>query len=185
MEMPGYGLSMFRWVKRIINKCPELFNPFPELRTGQDSILRGDSIMAEYDLDKLGQALMDSPEVAAAYIFGSAVAGEPVVNDLDILVLPYPGVDRNTTYFELYDRIAKSQNAYGNQIDILFFDLDEADPEVLYDAVNKGTLIKNACPDLLAEKIETLTRYFVVNEFILKQAKLFDQERLEAFCEDQ
>ena len=42
----------------------------------------------EYDLDKLGQALMDSPEVAAAYIFGSAVSEEPIVNDLDILVLP-------------------------------------------------------------------------------------------------
>ena len=139
----------------------------------------------EYDLDKLEQTLMDSPEVAAAYIFGSAVSEEPVVNDLDILVLPYPGVDRNTTYFELYDRIAKSQNAYENQIDILFFDLNEADPEVLYGAVNGGILIKNASPDLLVKKIEALNRYFVVNEFILKQAELLNQERLEAFCEDQ
>jgi len=138
----------------------------------------------EYDLDKLGQALMDSPEVAAAYIFGSAVSEDPIVNDLDILVLPYRGVDRNTTYFELYDRISKSQNAYENQIDILFFDLDEADPEVLYDAVNKGILIKNASPDLLVEKIEALNRYFIVNEFILKQAELLKQERLEAFCEN-
>ena len=127
---------------------------------------------------------MDSPEVAAAYIFGSAVSQEPIVNDLDILVLPYRGVDRNTTYFELYDRISKSQNAYENQIDILFFDLDEADPEVLYDAVNKGILIKNASPDLLVEKIEALNRYFIVNEFILKQAELLKQERLEAFCEN-
>ena len=71
------------------------------------------------------------------------------------------------------------------KIDILFFDLDEADPEVLYDAVNSGILIKNASPDLLTDKIETLTRYFVVNEFTLKQAALLDQERLEAFCEDQ
>lgn len=140
--------------------------------------------MTEYDLDALGQVLLASPEVAAAYVFGSAVSEAPVVNDLDILVLPYPGMDRNTIYFELYDRVAKSQNAYGNQIDILFFDLDEADPEVLFEAVNKGTLIKNASPDLLVEKIEALTRYFVVNEFILKQAELLDQERLEAFCED-
>ncbi len=138
----------------------------------------------EYDLDKLGQALMDSPEVAAAYIFGSAVSQEPIVNDLDILVLPYRGVDRNTAYFELYDRISKSQNAYENQIDILFFDLDEADPEVLYDAVNKGILIKNASPDLLVEKIEALNRYFIVNEFVLKQAELLKQDRLEAFCEN-
>jgi predicted nucleotidyltransferase len=141
--------------------------------------------MMEYDLDKLGRTLLNSPEVAAAYIFGSAITEEPVVNDLDILVLLYPGVDRNTTYFELYGRIAESQNAYGNQIDILFFDVDAADPEVLYEAVNKGVLLKNESPDLLVEKIEALTRYFVVNEFILRQAKLLDQERLEAFCEDQ
>ena len=84
----------------------------------------------------------------------------------------------------MYDRISKSQNAYEKQIDILFFDLDEADPEVLYDAVNKGILIKNASPDLLVEKIEALNRYFIVNEFILKQAELLKQERLEAFCEN-
>lgn len=74
---------------------------------------------------------------------------------------------------------------YANKIDILFFDLDEPDPEVLYDAVNKGILIKDESPALLVEKIEALTWYFAANEFRLKQTELLDQERLEAFCADQ
>ncbi len=151
----------------------------------QDRILRGESTVTEYNLDRLGRILLNSPEIAAAYVFGPAIAKEPVVNDLDILVLLYPGIDRNTTYFKLYDRIAKSQNVPENEIDILFFDLEEADPEVLYDAVNKGILIKNESPVLLVEKIEALSRYFVANEFILKQAELFEKKQLEAFCADQ
>ncbi len=144
-----------------------------------------DSTVKKYDFNGLERVLLNSPEVAAAYVFGSAVAKEPVVNDLDILVLLYPHIDRNTAYFELHDRIAKSQNVDFNQIDILFFDLEEADPEVLYDAVNKGILIKNESPALLVKKIEDLTRYFVANEFMISQAELLEQERLEAFCADQ
>ncbi len=143
------------------------------------------STVKKYDFDRLGRVLLNSPEVAAAYVFGSAVAEAPVVNDLDILVLLYPHIDLNTAYFELHNRIAKSQNASENQIDILFFDLEEADPEVLYDAVNKGILIKNESPALLVEKIEDLTRYFIANEFMISQAELLEQERLEAFCADQ
>ena len=87
---------------------------------------------------------------------------------LTYIVMLYPHIDRNTAYFKLHDRIVKSQNTIENQIDILFFDLEEADPEVLYDAVNKGILIKNESPALLVEKIEDLTRYFVANEFMTK-----------------
>ena len=141
--------------------------------------------MTEYNSDRLKQIMQNSPEVAAAYVFGSAVTKTSVVNDLDILVLLYPGIDRNTAYFGLHDRIVKSQDIYENQIDILFLDIEEANPEVLYEAVNKGVLIKNESPALLVEKIEALSRYFVANEFILKQAEVLEQERLEAFCADQ
>jgi predicted nucleotidyltransferase len=42
--------------------------------------------MTNYNLDMLKQTIRNSTEVAAAYLFGSAATGEPVVNDLDLLV---------------------------------------------------------------------------------------------------
>ena len=45
--------------------------------------------------------------------FNGAPKGEITFpKDLDIMVLLYPGVDRNITYFELYDRITESQNVF-------------------------------------------------------------------------
>jgi len=54
--------------------------------------------MIKYDSDMLKQTLQDSPEVAAAYLFGSAVINASVVIDLDILLLVYPNIDKNIAY---------------------------------------------------------------------------------------
>ena len=48
--------------------------------------------MKEYDLNVLKEALRNSSEVAAAYLFGSAAVNAPVDNDLDILLLVYPDI---------------------------------------------------------------------------------------------
>lgn len=135
-----------------------------------------------YNLDKLKQILNDSPEVAAAYLFGSAVVNESVVNDLDILILIYPGIKIHSAYFDLTERIAISQGVRVDKVDILFFDLQLADAEVLYEGLNKGILLKNDSPKLLSDRIEELSRYFMENEFLIQESKRLRKKRLEEFC---
>ena len=138
--------------------------------------------MIKYDLDMLKQSLRNSPEVAAAYLFGSAATNAPVVNDLDILLLVYPHIDKNTAYFDLVCRISEALALPEGKIDILFFDLQEADPDILYEAVNNGVLLKNESPELLGESIEKLSLYLIQNEFIMARAKQLRHEQLEVFC---
>jgi len=76
--------------------------------------------MTNYNLDMLKQTIRNSTEVAAAYLFGSAATGEPVVNDLDLLVLIYPDIDKNIAYFDLLYRISKSLDIPVDQVDLLF-----------------------------------------------------------------
>ncbi len=140
--------------------------------------------MIKYNLDILKQSLRNSPEVAAAYLFGSAVINAPVVNDLDILVLVYPDIDKNIAYFDLVSRISEALTLPEEKIDILFFDLQEADPDILYEAVNNGVLLKNEFPELLGESIEKLSLYLMQNEFIIARSKQLRHEQLEVFCAD-
>ena len=109
--------------------------------------------------------------MAAAYLFGSAAMDGELARDADILVLPYPGASSTRDYFEVTHRIAESLQTTDARVDALLFDLDEADPEVLYSALTNGMLIKNASPDLLSEKIEALSSYFLINEFMIENAK--------------
>jgi predicted nucleotidyltransferase len=143
-----------------------------------------DSGMIKYDLAMLKQSLRDSPEVAAAYLFGSAATNAPVVNDLDILLLVYPDIDKNIAYFDLVSRISDALTLPEEKIDILFFDLQEADPDILYEAVNNGVLLKNESPELLGESIEKLSFYLIQNEYVIARAKQLRHEQLEVFCAD-
>ena len=140
--------------------------------------------MKEYDLGVLQETLRNSPEVAAAYLFGSAAVNAPVVNDLDILLLVYPNIDKDIAYFDLVSRISEALTLPEEKIDILFFDLREAEPEILYEAVNNGVLLKNESPELLGESIEQLSLYLMQNEFIMARAKHLRHEQLEVFCAD-
>ncbi|HEX9971038.1 MAG TPA: nucleotidyltransferase domain-containing protein [bacterium] len=134
------------------------------------------------EIEKLKKILNDSPEVASAYLFGSAAKNEPVVNDLDILILLYPDINQDHAYFELSYRIGQSLNINADKVDVVFFDLDQVDPEVLYEAVNQGILLKNKHLDLLTDKIEELSRYFLENEFLIREAKKLRRERIKEFC---
>ncbi len=138
--------------------------------------------MATWDMRQIERVLERSPEVAAAYFFGSAARNEQPARDLDLLILPYPGVDTARAYFEVSRRLSEAFQLPPEQLDILVFDLGEADAEVLYKGVDEGVLLKNDFPDLLSGKIEELSSYLVANEFMLRNAKSLEEERLEAFC---
>lgn len=134
-------------------------------------------------INSLKKVLKNFDKVAAAYLFGSAAENETIVNDLDILVLLYPGADRNPAWFYLYESVKKALPK-APKPDILFFDLQTADPEVLYEAVNKGILLKNESPDLLTTSIEQLSGYFLENEFMIQRAAQLRKEALEEFYGD-
>ena len=129
--------------------------------------------------------MLDSPEVAAAYLFGSSASGDDVTNDLDVLILLYPDADKGAIYISAICHIAEALKIPSDKVDILYFDLTEADPWVLLSAVNEGILLKNADPELLSDYIEQLSRYFLENDVILRRAEELRRQRREAFCADQ
>ncbi len=137
--------------------------------------------MERPDLDKLKQVLADSAEIAAAYLFGSAATDQPVINDLDLLLLVYPTIDKNAVYLDIVDRIGRTLTVPPDRLDILFFEVQEADPEVLYEAINRGVLLKNESPDLLTQRIESVSLYLMQNEFLRNKARDLRRENLEAF----
>ena len=46
-------------------------------------------------------------------------------------LLVYPDIDKNIAYFDLVSRISEALTLPEEKIDILFFDLQEADPDIL------------------------------------------------------
>jgi predicted nucleotidyltransferase len=131
---------------------------------------------------KLRKCLEQNNDVLAAYLFGSITAEVPVRNDVDILVLLREDVDRFEAYTHLKRSMADASGLPEGKIDLLFLDLDEANPHVLIKAVNSGVLIKNSNPDLLSERIENISMYFLENEPVLQRAEILRRESLEAFC---
>lgn len=138
----------------------------------------------KYDIKKLKKVVAEFPEIAAAYLFGSAAKNEPVVNDLDILMLVYSDINPDMVSLELSYRIGQSQSINADLVDVIYFDLDRVDPEVLHEAVNDGILLKNESPELLTDKIEELSFYFRENEFFIKEAHRLTKERIKEFCRD-
>jgi predicted nucleotidyltransferase len=135
------------------------------------------------DFETLKKCLSDRTEVVAAYLFGSSAEGE-LARDLDILVLLSPDVDASRIYFELAASLSDTLGIQEDKIDLLFFNMDEADPMVLYEAVSTGILLKNRDPDMLGDSIDALSRYFLENDVIIERAAQLRNERLEDFCAD-
>jgi len=133
-------------------------------------------------LVKLRKGLEQNNDVLAAYLFGSIAAEEPVRNDLDILVLLREDTDRFKAYMQLKRSLSEASGLPEDKIDLLFLDLHEANPHVLIKAVNSGILIKNSNPDLLSQRIEDISMYFLENEPVLQRAEILRRESLEAFC---
>ena len=123
------------------------------------------------------------PEVSAAYLFGSAASGEYVANDLDILVLLHQNTDKNEAYFNLTSNLSKSLKIPETAVDLLFFDLEEADLSILTRAVNHGIMLINHDPEYLSNMIDNLSRYLLQNETMIIRARRLRQERMEVFGE--
>jgi predicted nucleotidyltransferase len=122
-------------------------------------------------------------EVSAAYLFGSAAGGEAVVNDLDILVLLHQDIDKDKAYINLIYNLSKSLKIPEGCVDLLFFDLEEADSSILTRAVNRGILLINRDPEYLSNMIDNISRYLLENETMRIRARRLRQERMEAFGE--
>jgi len=134
-------------------------------------------------LKDLKDMLKEYSEVSAAFLFGSAAKGESVVNDLDILVLLNRHVKKHEAYINLTYKLSQGLGISEDCIDLLFFDLKEADPTVLTRAVNYGIILKNDDPEYLSDTIDKFSRYLLENDTMIIRGKRLRQERLEVFCE--
>ena len=119
------------------------------------------------------------PEISAAYLFGSAATGQPVVNDLDILVLLGRDIDGNEAYSKIVYKLSQKLKVSEDCIDLVLFDLDEVDPMILAKGVNQGVLLKNEEPDYLGDMIDQLSRFFLTNEVLIRQGRQLRKERVE------
>ncbi len=128
-------------------------------------------------------ALERCSEVSAVYLFGSASGRGLVVNDLDILVLLHHGVDKDEAYINITHNLSKSLKIREAFVDLLFFDLEEADPIIMARAVNQGILLINRDPEYLSNMIDSVSRYLLENETMMIRAQRLRQERTEAFGE--
>ena len=135
------------------------------------------------DLHLIKKCITETPDVVAAYLFGSAASAERTVNDLDILVLLNKGVNRLEIQLALMNRLSNVTRFKPDRIDIVIFDLEEVEPSILQKAVNQGILLKNNNPDFLSTRIEELSNYFLKNEPMIFRAELLKKERMDAFCE--
>lgn len=128
-------------------------------------------------------ALEGCSEVSAAYLFGSAASGAAVVNDLDILVLLHPEMDKDEAYINLIYNLSKSLKIPESCVDLLFFDSNEANPSILTRAVNQGILLINHDPEYLSNMIDNVSRDLLENEAMIIRARRLRRERTEVFGE--
>jgi predicted nucleotidyltransferase len=134
-------------------------------------------------LSDLKAVLEKCTDVSAAYLFGSAARDERVVNDLDILILLHKYTNKNEAYIDITYKLSKILNITEDRIDLLYFDLQEADPAVITNAVNKGILLKNDEPEYLSDTIDAFSKHLLQNESMMIRGKRLRQERLEVFSE--
>ena len=106
-----------------------------------------------------------------------------MVNDLDILVLLKQDIDKDEAFMNLTYNLSKSLKIPEACVDLLFFDLEEADPSILTRAVDQGILLLNRDPEYLSDIIDSLSRYMLDNETMMIRARRLRQERMEVFGE--
>lgn len=135
-----------------------------------------------FEISKIKNYLAENPDIIAAYLFGSAVSGERVVNDLDILVLLDQKANRLNIQLELISNLSRLTGLKADKIDVVIFDQEEVDPDILQTAINHGMLLKNIDQRVLSDRIDDLSQYYLKNEPMIFRAKRLEKERLEAFC---
>ncbi len=70
-----------------------------------------------------------------------------------------------------------------DKIDVVIFDQEEVDPDILLTAISHGMLLKNIDQRVLSDRIGDLSQYYLKNEPMIIRAKRLGKERLEAFCD--
>ncbi len=136
------------------------------------------------ELSKIKTYLEKRQDILFAYLFGSGVNEEKAVNDLDILIHTDAGADRLRIQLELVNDLCKLTGFPADRIDVVFFDKEQVSPDILKNAINHGILLKNNDQELLSNRIEELSKYFLKNDSALLNALRLEKERLEAFCGD-
>jgi predicted nucleotidyltransferase len=136
-----------------------------------------------YELNHLKRIIKVRADIRAAYLFGSAAAGDSAVNDLDLLVLEDENANRIKIQLTLGAKLSELTGMPLDRIDIIFLDQNEVDPDVLRSAISTGILLKNDSPSMLSNKIEKLSSYFRINETTIHNSRQLQKERLEVFCE--
>ena len=132
----------------------------------------------EETIARLGVFFQERDEVLAAYLFGSAAEGGPVVNDIDVLVV-FKESDTNNILLLLSEvdvRLAEHLGLSSDRIDLIPFDLRLVKPRVLYEALKTGILLKCSDEEALTDAIENLSRYFLENEGILRRQEILQRE---------
>jgi hypothetical protein len=86
-------------------------------------------------------------------------------------------------YINLTHNLSKSLKILEAYVDLLFFDLEEADPSILAKAVNRGILLINRDPEYLSNMIDSVSRYLLENETMMIRARRLRQERTVVFGE--
>jgi len=135
-----------------------------------------------FEISKIKNYLTENTDIVAAYLFGSAVSGERVMNDLDILVLLDQKANRLNIQLELASNLSRLTGLKADKIDVVIFDQEEVDPDILQKAINHGILLKNIDQRVLSDRIGDLSQYYLKNEPMILRAKRLEKERLEAFC---
>ncbi len=135
-----------------------------------------------FKISEIKNYLTANHNIVAAYLFGSAVSGERVVNDLDILVLLDQKANRLNIQLELVSNLSRLTGLKADKIDVVIFDQEEVDPDILQKAINHGMLLKNIDHRVLSDRIDDLSQYYLKNEPMIRRAKRLEKERLEAFC---
>ena len=136
-----------------------------------------------FDLNKIKRIINDQTDICAAYLFGSAATGDSAVNDLDVLILEDENASRIKIQLKLAAKLSELTGMPADRIDVVFFDHNEVDPDVLRNAINTGIQLKNDSPSMLSDKIDKLSSYFRINEPMIYNSKQLQKERLEVFCE--
>ena len=104
-------------------------------------------------------------------------------NYIEVIYKQDEKVSRLRIQLEIVSNLSKLTGLTADKIDVVFFDQEEVDPDILRNAINHGILLKNIAPELLSDRIGELSKYFLRNEPTILNAKRLEKERLEAFCE--
>jgi predicted nucleotidyltransferase len=105
-------------------------------------------------------ALEASPEIAAAWVFGSVARGEArPESDVDVAVLlRTPRATAADHHREILDLAARLEGASGRRVDLLVLGLH--DPIVVHRVLSEGVLVYDADPDRRLDfTTDALARY--------------------------